>query len=604
MMYCRRGSTALVLSVVTYLTLVVTVSPVEGQLPAKGLYATLRGDALAQASSVFSLKLAGEVNSYTGTPSIKGKAKGVSYTLSGFSYEVVLDGFTLLPSTSPQFSFGWENMYFFVSFNGKFCKFIFCDKDTIWIYTTGAARNGVAMIVDTNLDLSGPRAVMTAKKVSLSFTTGDVEVFAQGGSAKDVANAVAQDFVATFQNELKAMVNKVAQQYIDDISTTLDLSTLGLDLLLDGGFIIEKGPFLTPTDRGIIAATEKRGLYANSSSAFSFVFSDLADNVSPAIKPSIWQAHNMNKGLQALAPEAFGSNFVFFLDGTFVPAGKPALRPPFPPTSVPPNQVVGVNPPGMSTLVFTPYMLQAALWALQQSGDFNATLTPQQVPANPYIQLNTNNQFMQHIAPHLTAFPNMDIYIDTWLQSTGAASISATGDLTMTGVLGTTFSLKNSSYSHAGWSLLTTFALSITPNTSMSGSQVAVTFSLSGAKFNTTVKASAVGAVDASAADQILNMIVAAYGSKYTIPPVVVPAPAGFVVSNPTIVRGDGYSGITCQLQYNAPTDAITCPGGILCPAKTTCCNGGCCLASHGQCCPSGCCQAGWHCCGVGKCCK
>lgn len=104
-----------------------------GAVPPKGLYATFRGDGLAQAASSFSLKLAGMINTYTRTPDMKGKASGASYTLSGFSYEFVLDGFTLLPSTSPQFSFGWENTYFFISFNGKFCKWIFCEKDTVRI---------------------------------------------------------------------------------------------------------------------------------------------------------------------------------------------------------------------------------------------------------------------------------------------------------------------------------------------------------------------------------------------------------------------------------------------------------------------------------------
>lgn len=55
------------------------------------------------------------------------------------------------------------------------------------------------MMIDTTLNLSGPKAVLTTQRASLGFKTGDVEVFAQGGSSKDVANGVAKAFVADFE---------------------------------------------------------------------------------------------------------------------------------------------------------------------------------------------------------------------------------------------------------------------------------------------------------------------------------------------------------------------------------------------------------------------
>jgi hypothetical protein len=133
----------------------------------------------------------------------------------------------------------------------------------------------------------------------------------------DIANAIANNFVSTFQSTLQNGINSAAASTINTIATTYGVEELNLQLTYTGEF--------------------------------------------------------------ALFPGSSTPNFVLEMEGMFSPDGSSGKYPPFSPTVSPPDSVF-TSPPNQLTIGFTDYLIRTAIWALDQDGDFNQTITNSDLP--------------------------------------------------------------------------------------------------------------------------------------------------------------------------------------------------------------------------------
>jgi len=182
----------------------------------------------------------------------------------------------------------------------------------------------------------------------------------------DIANAVASEFVTIFQTGLVTEFNSVAASFIDKIPTTINIPEFHLEFQLAGGFSL------------------------------------VPDGVSVP-------------------------NFIFYADGAFLPASGSSQSPPFSPTFVPPDTIF-VWPDAPASVLITEYAVRTAVWALSENGDFNKTITQQNLPPTVKLELNTNSFELKLAAPGLIHFPNMNISVSVSLYNVSEVNILPGGN--------------------------------------------------------------------------------------------------------------------------------------------------------------------------------
>jgi len=291
------------------------------------------------------------------------------------------------------------------------------------------------------------------------------------------------------------------------------------------------------------------------------------------------------------------SNLVMFGDGTFSPGDGTQKHPPFTPSVSPPDSVFN-SPQGQLDIIYTDYMPRTAVWALNQNGDFNQTITGKDVPADSPIQLTTSDAFFLGAVPGLASFPNMNISIGTSFLNTSGVVITSSGTNIMSTV-SLVFNLYNATCKHLGWELTADVGFLVVSTDAIANGDIQITSTLSGWQSDVYVDKTYVGPVSADYFDDAIQLLAA------IIPPppdITVPTPAGFTVSSPFFTTDNAdYADIGSSVQYTAPVPQIQCPGGThSCPEQNTCCQWGgtwgCCIVPNGVCCPAGCCLQGEVC--------
>lgn len=64
---------------------------------------------------------------------------------------------------------------------------------------------------------------------------------------------------------------------------------------------------------------------------------------------------------------------------------------------------------------------------MSENGEFNMTITPNEVPPLSPVKLSTNNLFFTESVPGLAEFPNMNITVKTSLANISQIVITPTG---------------------------------------------------------------------------------------------------------------------------------------------------------------------------------
>jgi len=294
--------------------------------------------------------------------------------------------------------------------------------------------------------------------------------------------------------------------------------------------------------------------------------------------------------------DLFGApNVVTYANGVFSPDGS--KQPPFSPTYAPPDAVFS-SPANQLDFIFTDFMIQTAVWAMNENGDFNMTITNADLPNNSPFHLKTSDPFFLAAVPELKHYPNMDINVVTSLYNLSNVDISTSG-ITLGNSIVCQFDLVNSSSDIYGWTLLLDLSVLATASVAMDGPNISVTTSLSNWKSNVVVLKSNMG--DISTAD-FEDLVTLALSQLPPPPAFAIPTPASYVViSSPSITFNDGYGDIGADAQYAIQPPATQCPGSSqYCPEENTCCQWaegwGCCTLPNAVCCQVGCCFQGSQC--------
>lgn len=316
----------------------------------------------------------------------------------------------------------------------------------------------------------------------------------------DIANAVAGQFVSTFQTGIQTSINNAAKTLVDTISTSFILPDMPVTLELDGSFVL-----------------------------------------TPASKP----------------------NMVLVAHGLFTPDDQTGRRPPFSPTVVPPDSIFN-SPASQLTVIYTDYLLRTAIWAMDLEGEFNKTITNADLPSTSPVHLTTNDPAIQGAVPAVAQYPNMDITVYTSLDSISSVDISSSSGTnynvkyTFYNRLGVGFGntilakfvLSNSTYSHDGWTLLLDigFNAKMTTNFNTTLNEIVISSSLGNWQVNVSVVDSALGTVNPMVFQGFIQLALSF--DPPNVPQIPIPTPADWSVSSPSISVGDGYGWIGSTLTY------------------------------------------------------
>jgi hypothetical protein len=188
-----------------------------------------------------SLEIADVANTYTATPAVSGETSEVTYTLNNFVYDIDLEDF-YYNNGAPTNTFGWASFDFIFQFNYHVCARIWpnpCEDGWIIVYST---NNQVNLQLTANVLLNQPLVNVHVTAANLLFQQGDIDIYVQCTSTLcllpvgDIADAVAQQFVPTFQSGIVTIANTALNNKVNTYPTTIPLPEYGLSLNLLGGF--------------------------------------------------------------------------------------------------------------------------------------------------------------------------------------------------------------------------------------------------------------------------------------------------------------------------------------------------------------------------------
>jgi len=288
-------------------------------------------------------------------------------------------------------------------------------------------------------------------------------------------------------------------------------------------------------------------------------------------------------------------NVVAYAEGVFTP--DTSKQPPFSPSFVPPSTVF-TSPANQLDFIFTDFMVRTAVWAMDENGDFNMTITNADLPSNSPFHLKTSDPFFQAAVPALKHYPNMMINVVTSLYNVSNIDITTAG-ITGDNSFLCEFDLVNSTNDIYGWTLLVDISVLITATVGMNGPNISVTSTLSNWKSGVTVLKSNMGDISVTDFDDLVELAI----SQFPPPPAFdIPTPSSYVIiSSPSITFNNGYGDIGADAQYAITPPTNQCGGTAqYCPEANTCCqwtNGwGCCTLPNAVCCDVGCCFQGSQC--------
>eukprot|EP01112_Ceratiomyxa_fruticulosa_P010924 TRINITY_DN2915_c0_g2_i1.p1 TRINITY_DN2915_c0_g2~~TRINITY_DN2915_c0_g2_i1.p1 ORF type:complete len:543 (-),score=117.49 TRINITY_DN2915_c0_g2_i1:148-1614(-) len=472
-------------------SLLVSQSLVSAQsYPASGVYLYLGESILTVLSQDFTASVMNAINAYTDTPPYSGSGSGVDFTFSSFQYDIYLGdmswGYGYEPSSA---QIDWTPFTFTITFNYHICSTDWphpCEDGWVKIYTTD---NNVILESVIVFDYTGATVYLNDSFAGLAFQQGDINIYVQCTnsicviSPSDIANAIAQNFVATFQRSVEKVVNDVIRDKFNDIELfrPINLKDGTLDIDLDGEFYIVQTFDSTPP----VIFTSSGAVVENS-------------------------------------------------DGDII-------FPPFEPSIVP--DTVLENSTYEANIYFTPYVIDCAFWSMGTLGELNAELTPNEVPKSSPVQLNTNDPFFSSVVPGLSKYPNMNITVDVTYLQTLPAYIDNEG-IHPGGNFSLAFSLTSDTKPDLqnAWVLGVGIILDLELKASLIDQNFTFSFLLKNETSSVTVISSQVGDVITEGFVQLFQLLIQAVppvikGMSLFFPDFV--SPSGF-----DIIYGDGYVGI------------------------------------------------------------
>eukprot|EP01114_Cavostelium_apophysatum_P010733 TRINITY_DN2483_c0_g1_i1.p1 TRINITY_DN2483_c0_g1~~TRINITY_DN2483_c0_g1_i1.p1 ORF type:complete len:555 (-),score=106.50 TRINITY_DN2483_c0_g1_i1:35-1633(-) len=519
-----------------WLLLCAVFAIVQGQsIPPAGLYITFRDDAMLALIEDFSFQVADLANTDTNVQPISGNSGSSSYTFSSFLFDIDLEEPSVAQTAADEVTITYGIFNFLVQMDYHVCAnnipFNPCEDGWTQIFTTG---NSSTLQITAKLDFSGPTFYFNATSAVLSSPPNSFGVYVQCTNAicvippDDIADGLYGAFPAAFEAGLLEAANAQAQQYLNQIPTTLAFPELSLNFAIKGGF----------------------GIDAN--------------------------------------------NFVAYAAGEFLPDNS--VTPPFSPSFVPPPAPFE-NPKGQIDFLVTEYALQTAIWAMDMNGEFNRTISNDDVPVDSPIHLTTTDSFFRQAVPELANLPTMGIQIITSLANISDVSLTTAGIVTYN-TLYLDFVLVNVTGVYPGWKMFVDLQATATPEIGMSGPNISVAVTFGSYKINCVVLQSYVGAVSATDFDFVVQVALGTVSGGMNV---TIPAPSYFTLSSPFLLVNNGFIDIGSYIQYSTSPVVETCPGGDhACPTQNTCCqwNGsyGCCVIPNAVCCPDGCCAPGTQC--------
>jgi len=502
------------------LVVVLLVVSALGQtvLPPSGLYLSLSNVALSSSAVDISGDLMNEVNQYTAWPPESGSSSSASYTFQNWKVAIALVAPQWKVIGTNELAIGWKEFNFTIEADYHVCSTSWpnpCEDGNLYIYTTDT-HTQLFIDVVMDLDLSPPFVNVTAS--TLSFTNNGIEIYVQCTNTfclipvDDIAQAVADNFVTVFTGAVGKAAETALLKHIASFKTEFTFAD-GLALDLRNNWWILPGN--TGGENGLIFVPSSGGFYTDVAGAENF--------------------------------------------------------PPFPPAFTPPQSYLQW-PNQDIDIVITEYFFQSLTWSLAGLKFFDKTITSSEVPSSSPVQLNTADQFFQQVVPGLTQFPHMDLTVTTTLVSVSIPTIDTAGlhvdgtNITME------FSLSNSSYSHAGWTLSVVFNVDMWVNATIPAAGNTIMFNSSITNFTAEVEvvSSAVGNVTASGFATLFQLL----ESVVKAPGFVMKLPSSFTASNPSLTFFSQYIGFGADFgmddaEYPRPPSSPLSPSSPVIVAGT-----------------------------------
>eukprot|EP00029_Vermamoeba_vermiformis_P007817 TRINITY_DN3489_c0_g2_i1.p1 TRINITY_DN3489_c0_g2~~TRINITY_DN3489_c0_g2_i1.p1 ORF type:complete len:552 (+),score=115.27 TRINITY_DN3489_c0_g2_i1:31-1656(+) len=301
-------------------------------VPANGVYVSLRSDIMKEIGEDLSLEIADVANTYTATPAVSGETSQVKYTLSNFVYDIDLEDF-YYNNGAPTNTFGWASFDFIFQFNYHVCARIWpnpCEDGWVIVYSTD---NQVNLQLTANILLNQPLVNIQVTAANLLFQQGEIDIYVQCTSTLciipvgDIADAVAQQFVSTFQSGIVTIANTALNNKVNTYPTTIPIPEYGLSLNLVGGFeflpaqpnanlvLYGEGVFQngikSPPDNPLIAPPDS--IFTSPSPLQIVVTQDLVDDLFFAIATDPLYVYTItNQNLPADSPVVLNTNSFFW----------------------------------------------------------------------------------------------------------------------------------------------------------------------------------------------------------------------------------------------------------------------------------------------------
>ncbi|EFA85178.1 hypothetical protein PPL_02178 [Heterostelium album PN500] len=455
------------------------MSLLTGEYGASGLYLGISPDIIAGLGSSLTTALTNYAENYN-IPDQSGSSGGTSYRFSSFQISLNLDEF-FLNQSNQVFSAGWANTQFKIQWNYHICvNTIFnpCENGYIQVYTTNITpTDTVTLTTELTFDYSTSTPVATAQSTELTFSDGLVQIFVQCTNAicivpvDDIANMVANDFVPTLTtgitNELNTMLPTFTNRIhpILTMPTTLNGYTLQMDLT---GSLVQ---------------------------AFT------------------------GSGLTPLQTAQLLGELTATKDGN-------TITPPFQPAFVPEASTLE-NLQGPLEFTITPYLIQSLMYTGLNTM-LPITINPSEVPAASPVQLNTSDSFFSGVAPGLSSYPNLGLQLDVSIpQQIPQVSFNSTGIFASFDI-GFGFTILSNPPMFAFAVDIATQMEIYTDVNAISISTIEFSSKLLNLIPNATITSSAVGDVDPTGFDQLVQML----QSAIAIPTFNATMPPELTISN------------------------------------------------------------------------
>jgi len=396
-----------------------------------GIYLTLAKDELFTVSQLFTKDVNTFLTNYR-QEAVNGSSSSITYKFWSFAFQVELDAFEYSSPSANAVTFGWNAVQFTIQFDYKICAKAWpnpCEDGHITVTTPN--YNQKTVDASGVLLLNADKASFQLSSVALNAEDGDIAVWVQCKNAVcaiptgDIAKAVTNELHPTFEKAASAAIQTVATKYVDKLSLQLNLPIGGASLV----FNAESNWYVLPG----------------------------------GLTPEI-----------ILAP----------MGEVLVKENGNVVPPPFSPAFQVPDSVLQ-NPTKQLNMYFTEYLFSVISWGVEEAGLLTRQISNNEVPSNSPVKLLTNDDFFQQAVPGLNAYPNMYINVTT-KPSTFAPVIIDTKGVHLSGsAIAMTFTVYNSSYSFAGWSLVMTTYADLDFNVSLVSNEL--TFAASVANFNPNV---------------------------------------------------------------------------------------------------------------------